>query len=102
LYRGRSKSLNFLELGKGDPRSMSGPPRPAFLLKKDEAPAPAPAAAAAGSGEQPRTSGRRERAKAVKFVKPPALAEDEEAPAAAPMTKQEKRRSKDDWSLPGK
>ena len=70
------------------------------MLKKDEISASAPpAAGVAGSGEQPRTSGRRERAKAVKYAKAPSLTEEE---TDAPMTNKEKRRSKDDWSLPGK
>ena len=106
LYRGRSKSLNFLELGKGgkDPRAIThGPPRPNFLIQKSAGPPQAvPVAAGGGLGSgsaspEPRTSGRRERAKAVKFGKPPSLEDGQDQP---PMTKAEKRRSKDDWSVP--
>ncbi len=62
LYRNRSKSLNFLELGKslgvkGSPivpnnkKGNVGPPRPNFL------PAPGAAASAAGGGASSASSG---------------------------------------------
>lgn len=121
LYRGRSKSVNFLDLGKGgsgrDPRSLNGPPRPNFLPQKAAGGAVGAGASAsrssadavvvgggAAAGEGPRTSGRRERARAVKFGAPPPLEESGSAAAAAPgeggdVSKKEKRRSRDDWSV---
>ena len=118
LYRGRSKSLNFLELGKtmgvkGSPivpperKNQVGPPRPNFLPAKKEGTAAAPAAAApAGASEETspgsrRSSGRRERAKAVKFGKPPTLGESVTAEEPQ-MSKAEKRKSKDDFDIKGK
>jgi hypothetical protein len=118
MYRGRSKSLNFLELGKtmgvkGSPivpperKNQAGPPRPNFLPAKKEGAAAAPASAApAGATEElspgsKRSSGRRERAKAVKFGKPPTLGEGSgEEPAE--LSKKEKRKSKDDFDIKGK
>lgn len=112
VYRGRSKSLNFLELtkpiGKNPPQAnakpaQSGPPRPNFLANKQAAGSKSPESEttdeASVSPTNRRGSGRRERAKAVKFTKPPDLQAVGSANETAEMSKKEKRRSKDDWSL---
>jgi hypothetical protein len=102
MYRGRSKSLNFLDMQKTNGGRAGGggggPPKPNFLIKKDASGATKieeKPEAGAGAGEA-RGSGRRERAKAMKFVKPPSLGDSTEG---AEMSKKEKRRSKDDWSI---
>ncbi len=50
-----------------------------------------------GSPNSRRSSGRRERAKAVKFGKPPTLEDQQEAQPE--LSKKEKRKSKDDFFI---
>lgn len=146
IYRGRSKSLNFLDFAKHPAGAAlakapeggrsaakpSGPPRPNFLppiksgaVGASPAPSSSSSGGGGGGGGSPRSGspreddsgtdsigrseGRRSRARAVKFGKPPDLSalaaavEEGEAAAAADApqpSKQEKRRSRDDWGLP--
>jgi diadenosine tetraphosphatase ApaH/serine/threonine PP2A family protein phosphatase len=105
LYRGRAKSLNYADFKKGG--GGGGPPRPNFLPPKAntggtnvftaKAGSAAPPPKDAGEGND-RDSGRRARAKAVKFGKPPDLSQVATA-SEAQQDKKEKRRSRDDWSI---